>query len=203
LRSLSPFDSSVEPARKYGVWQWFGKRPIRAGFGRGEITYTWDGYLQRDCAAALTGLLSCVEGIEMGISALSIPLFVALALPADLLCQAAMPTMSTVEPQSGRVGDVLVVQGTNLGQDDVAALYLTDGKTDIKVTILEQTATSIRFRIPPEAKPGRLALMVLTKDKSPRLIEEPVKITVEPETMSSGISSSGDEAILKCSAGRL
>jgi hypothetical protein len=130
----------------------------------------------------------------MGIPALWIPVLVALTLPANPQSQAAMPMMRSVEPASGRVGDVLVVQGANLGQDNVAALYLTDGKTDIKVPIIEQTATSIKFRIPPEAKPGRFALMVLTKGKEPKLIEQPVKITVEPESGGSTTSSPSGEA---------
>jgi IPT/TIG domain len=121
-----------------------------------------------------------MEGIQMGISAISIPLLVALALPASPQSSSVLPTMRTVEPASGKVGDVLVVEGTNLGQDTVAALYLTDGKADVRVNILEQTATSIRFKIPPEAKPGHMALMVLTKGPQPTLIEEPVKVTVEP-----------------------
>jgi hypothetical protein len=93
-----------------------------------------------------------------------------------------MPLMNSVEPSSGRAGDVLLTQGANLGQDAVAGLYLTDGKTDLKVLIIEQTSTSIRFKIPLEAKPGRFALMVLTKEADPKLIEQPVKITVEPAT---------------------
>jgi hypothetical protein len=101
--------------------------------------------------------------------------------------------MRSVEPASGKIGDVLAVEGENLGQESVAGLYLTDGKTDIKVPIIEQTGTSIKFRIPSEAKPGRLALMVLTKDKPPRLIEQPVKITVEPETISSTSAAPGQE----------
>jgi hypothetical protein len=121
----------------------------------------------------------------MGISTFLISLLVLPAAPAGPQPQAAMPIMSSVEPGSGRVGDLLVAQGTGLGQENVAALYLTDGKVDIGVPIVEQSATSIKFRIPPEAKPGRLALLVLTKDRPPRLIEEPVKITVEPETTSS------------------
>ena len=44
-----------------------------------------------------------------------------------------MPMMRSVEPTSGKIGDVLVIEGENLGQDSVAALYVTDGKTDIKV----------------------------------------------------------------------
>ena len=116
----------------------------------------------------------------MRISAIAIPLLVALALPARAQSDSVLPTMSSVEPASGKVGDVLVVEGTNLGSDTVAVLYLTDGKADVKVIIVEQTATSIRFKIPPEAKPGRVALMVLTKGSKPTLIEEPVKLTVEP-----------------------
>ncbi len=127
----------------------------------------------------------------MGISAISIPLLVALALPASAQSDSVMPTMRTVEPGSGRVGDVLVVEGTNLGQDSVAALYLTDGKADVKVTIVEQAATSIRFKIPPEAKPGRMALMVLTKGPKPTFIEEPVKVTVEPGVTTSRIPLPG------------
>ena len=121
----------------------------------------------------------------MGISLLSIPLLFALSLPANSPPQAGLPTISSVEPASGKVGDLLSIQGANLGQDTVAELYLTDGKTDLKVHMIEQTSTSIRFRIPPEARPGRFALMVLTKGKDPKLIELPVKIVVEPETTGS------------------
>ena len=129
----------------------------------------------------------------MRISLLSIPLLIALA-PANLQSQDGMPLISSVEPASGKVGDVLSIQGANLGQDNVAALYLTDGNTDLKVVMIEQTSTSIKFRIPSEAKPGRFAPVVLTKGKNPRLIEQPVKMTVEPETAASMISSPRDEA---------
>jgi hypothetical protein len=35
------------------------------------------------------------------------------------------------------------------------------------------------MKVPTAAKPGRLALMVLTKGKEPKLIEQPVKVTIE------------------------
>ncbi len=89
---------------------------------------------------------------------------------------------TSVDPGVGRAGDLLVIQGINLDRANVAALYLTDGNVDIKVAIVAQSATSITFKIPPEAKPGRFALMVLTTGKAPKLIEEPVKLTVEPAT---------------------
>ncbi|HUB34190.1 MAG TPA: hypothetical protein VMA31_14210 [Bryobacteraceae bacterium] len=116
----------------------------------------------------------------MRIFGMTFLLLVVLALTARPQADAPMPMMRNVAPVSGRVGDVFLVEGTNLGSETVAALYLTDGKTDVKVSILEQAATSIRFRIPSEAKPGRLMLMVLTTGREPKYIEEPVKITVEP-----------------------
>ncbi len=67
------------------------------------------------------------------------------------------PLITSVEPNSGKIGDELTAKGNNLGSDTIAALYLTDGKADVKVPMLAQTATSIRFRIPPAATPGRFA----------------------------------------------
>lgn len=118
----------------------------------------------------------------MRISLLSIPLLLLVfAAPTHPQPQAQMPMIISLDPTSGAVGDVLTARGQNLGRERVDAVYLTDGKTDIKVLIVEQTATSIQFRIPPEAKAGRLAVMVLTTGKEPKLIEEPVKITIEPD----------------------
>jgi len=118
----------------------------------------------------------------MRISLILIIILAALSLPAGAPPQTGLPLIQSVEPASGKVGDVLAIKGENLGRATVAGLYLTDGVNDVKVTIIEQTATSMKFKIPPEAKPGRVALMVLTNEKPPKLIEEPVKITVEPET---------------------
>ncbi len=118
----------------------------------------------------------------MRLSALSVPLLIALAVPAHPQSTSGMPMISSVEPNAGKAGDLLTVQGSNLDRSSVAALFLTDGTNDIKVSIIEQNTTTITFKIPAEAKPGRFALMVLTPGKSPKLIEEPVKITVELAT---------------------
>jgi len=61
----------------------------------------------------------------------------------------------------------------------VAKVYLTDQKKDMVVEVTEQTATSLKFKIPATAAPGRFALMLLTSGKEPKLIEQPVKLTVE------------------------
>ncbi len=107
----------------------------------------------------------------------AISLLVAASFAAN--AQTAMPRMASVEPMNGKVGDVLVVTGENLTKDNVAKLYLTDGTNDLQVDMMEQTATTIKFKIPAKAKPGRVALMVLTGGKDPKLIEQPVKVTVE------------------------
>lgn len=90
----------------------------------------------------------------------------------------AMPRMVSTEPGNGKVGDVIAVTGENLAKDSVAKLYLTDGKDDLEVQITEQTATSIKFKIPAKAT-GRMSLMILTAGKEPKLIEQPVKVAVE------------------------
>jgi hypothetical protein len=90
-----------------------------------------------------------------------------------------MPQMKTVEPGNGKVGDLQTVTGENLGKANVAKLYLTDGTNDIEVPIEAQEATSLKFKIPAKAKPGRLALMILTRGKDPKLIEQPVKVMID------------------------
>jgi len=107
-------------------------------------------------------------------------LLLALVLAAPLRAQAPMPLLTAVEPVSGTYGDVLTVTGDNLDQATVAALYLTDGKNDIKLKITEQTINSLKAQIPEGIATGRFALMILTKGKDAKYIEEPVKVTIEP-----------------------
>ena len=113
-------------------------------------------------------------------SSLLIAVLFGLTASGVILAQSAMPLLQTVDPASAKIGDLVTVTGDNLDQNSVAALYLTDGKDDFKVEITEQSATAIKFRIPPAVKTGRLAVMVLTKGKEPKLIEEPVKVLIEP-----------------------
>jgi hypothetical protein len=114
---------------------------------------------------------------------LFIVLFVAAGIAA--YTQTATPRMTAVDPDSGKRGDLITVSGENLTKDLVAKLYLTDGgdgKNDVEVQIVEQTATAIKFKIPPKTIVGRLALMILTTTKPPQLIEQPVKLTVTDGT---------------------
>ncbi len=117
----------------------------------------------------------------MGISYIVVPLLVLFAPAASQPAENPVPVINSVEPANAKVGDEATAKGSNLGSKNIAALYLTDGKTDIKVVILEHTEESIRFKVPPQARAGRFALMVLTKGAEPKLIELPVKITVEED----------------------
>jgi hypothetical protein len=108
--------------------------------------------------------------------------FVVALLAAAFLAayaQQAMPRMTTVDPDNGKSGDVITVAGENLQKEQVAKVFLTDGKNDVPVDLVEQSATSIKFKIPAKATAGRFALMVLTTGKDAKYMEQPVKVTVE------------------------
>jgi len=97
--------------------------------------------------------------------------------------QQALPRMASVDPDAGKPGDVITVTGENLQKEIVGKLFLTDGKNDTPVEIVEQTATAIKFKIPKLPTGQRLALMVLTLGKDAKYIEQPVKVSIgEPPT---------------------
>jgi hypothetical protein len=109
-----------------------------------------------------------------------------ITLAFSLLCLAGaaslpaqVPVMHTVQPDSGKIGSVLKVQGVFLGKTNVDEVYLTDHTFDMKVKVLAQTSDSIEFRVPPFVKPGRLELLLKTAGKDPVLMEQPVYITIE------------------------
>jgi hypothetical protein len=101
-----------------------------------------------------------------------------LAAGFALFGQEAMPRMSSAEPNSGKIGDEVTVAGENLDKANVGKVYLTDGKNDLECVITDQTATVVKFKIPAKAT-GRMALMILTGGKEPKLIEQPVKVNIE------------------------
>ena len=109
--------------------------------------------------------------------------FVAPALMAvafGVWAQDGLPRMLSVDPLSGKKGDVIAVTGENLDRGSVDKVFLTDGKNDTPVEITEQNATTIKFKIPDKAATGsRLAIMILTKGKDPKYIEQPVRVMIE------------------------
>ena len=104
------------------------------------------------------------------------------AAPPLLQGQDTIPRFVTVEPMNGKVGDSATVTGENVGKNNIAELYLTDGKNDFKCVMVEHTDTTIKFTIPKGPKPGvSYKLMVLTKGKDPKLIEQPVRYTIDEQ----------------------
>lgn len=92
------------------------------------------------------------------------------------------PQIKTVSPKVVKPGDSVTVTGVSLGEDLVEEVYLSDHKFDMKVKVLEQTATLIKFRVPPFAKPGRMQLLMLMKaikDEDPKLLELPAYLLIE------------------------
>jgi hypothetical protein len=101
-----------------------------------------------------------------------------------LLCMAvvlyafqALPRCTSIEPDTGKVGDEISVKGENLSKKSCADVYLSDASKDIKVAVSEQSETEIKFKV-PQIKPGRYHVSILTANKA-SIIEQPVVLTIE------------------------
>ena len=81
-----------------------------------------------------------------------------------------------VAPPEGKAGDILTAFGDNLNATRVKELWLTDGKADFKLEILEQTDRTIRFRLPEWVPAGRLRIVVLSD--ADMMLEQPAFVKV-------------------------
>jgi hypothetical protein len=81
-----------------------------------------------------------------------------------------------VTPPEGKAGDILTGYGDNLNASRVKELWLTDGKTDYQVEILEQAGHTILFRLPDGVPVGRWRLML--KSDEDLLLEQPAHVKV-------------------------
>src|SRR6476661_2826123 len=75
---------------------------------------------------------------------------------------ADVPQVQTIEPRNAKPGTVVSVTGVSLEKAKVDDAFLTDHRFDLKVKVLEQTPTTLKFRIPPFIKPGRHQLLLQT-----------------------------------------
>lgn len=87
------------------------------------------------------------------------------------------PRCSAVDPDTAKTGDTVNATCEGADKNTGAELYLTDGKVDTKVAVMEKSGDKIKFRV-PSIKPGRYHLAFLTANKA-SMIEEPVVLTVE------------------------
>jgi hypothetical protein len=102
-------------------------------------------------------------------------LLAVISLFSTLLFAQSTPKITKVDPPSGRVNDSLTVSGEALGKDSVAAVFLSDDKTDYKAMILSQAADKIVMKV-PQVKPGgyNVSIQVGTG-----ILIEPVRFTVQ------------------------
>lgn len=115
--------------------------------------------------------------VTVRIGILVAAVFAVLALTPALGAQNCRIT--AVDPGSGKIGDVVGAAGESVDKAKVEELYLTDGTNDIKVQIIEQSDSMIKFKIPTKIKPGRYSLMIKTKGPDAKLLEQPVRFTVD------------------------
>ena len=100
-----------------------------------------------------------------------------LLIPAALSAFDGFPRCTLVDPDTAKTGDTVNVTCSNVDKTTVADLYLTDGKDDTKIAVMEHTADKITFHV-PRIKPGRYHIAFLTANKA-SMVEQPVVLTVE------------------------
>jgi hypothetical protein len=112
-------------------------------------------------------------------------LFTSILLATGCLAFASdpAPQMTEISQKTAKPGEIITVTGQGLNPKNIDEIYLTDHKFDMRVKVLEQKDTTIKFRVPPFAKPGRTQLLFLTRGDEPKLLEQPVFLLIEdPET---------------------
>jgi len=84
-----------------------------------------------------------------------------------------------VEPASAQPGDVVLIYGRGLERSKIADVLLTDGGYSVLTRILDQGETSIRVQLPRMLKPGFYSIVLATRDRETRLLDQGVTIKVE------------------------
>jgi hypothetical protein len=87
------------------------------------------------------------------------------------------PRCTALDPDTAKTGDTVNATCENVDQASAGNLYLTDGKDDTKVAVMDHTSEKIKFQV-PRIKPGRYHIAFMTANKS-SIIEQPIVLTVE------------------------
>jgi hypothetical protein len=97
-------------------------------------------------------------------------------LLATIVFAQTTPRIQKVDPPAGKVNDTLTVSGISLGKDAVAAIFLSDDKSDFKATIVSQAADKIVMKV-PQVKPGGYNVSIQVGGGG--ILIEPVRFTVQ------------------------
>ena len=114
---------------------------------------------------------------------------VTLALTAGNMLFAQEPAkgasyLKEIAPFEARAGQTLIGRGENLNQERVIELYLSDGKNDYRVEILEQSKDAIRFKLPGVLPEGKLRAALVSDDLM--ILEQPVFVRIVKSVAPSG-----------------
>lgn len=104
-----------------------------------------------------------------------VALFAATSLLVTVALAQGTPKVTKVDPQVGKVNDPVTVAGEALGKGSVAAIFLSDDKSDYKATIVSQEADKIVMKI-PQVKPGGYNVSIQVGSG---ILIEPVRFTVQ------------------------
>jgi hypothetical protein len=111
--------------------------------------------------------------VHVGLALLAVAILLAILSP--LLSAEGSPTITTVDPTSGKVNDAITINGQNLGKGKVNAVFLSDDKSDYKAVIVEQTEDKIVMKV-PQVKPGSYNVSV---EEGTAIYIQPVRFSVE------------------------
>ena len=102
-------------------------------------------------------------------------LWAAQATPRSVALNQVGPRITGVEPGAGKVGATATANGENLSKTTVVAVYLSDADSDHKLSVVEQTAEKIVFRV-PSLKPGSYNISLQIRNE---IFIQPIRFTIE------------------------
>ena len=127
--------------------------------------------LSRRSARAVEGKSSRRKHVRFALLAAAVMLM----LSAPLLFAQNSPSVTSVDPSSGKVNDTVTITGQNLAKPRVSAVFLSDKKTDYKATVVEQSDEKIVIKV-PQVAPGDYNVSIQTGNT---IFIQPVRFTVE------------------------
>jgi hypothetical protein len=98
-----------------------------------------------------------------------------LLLPARPLVAQGSPSVTAVDPDSGKINDTITISGQNLEKTHVSAVFLSDDKDDYKAVVVSQAADKITIKV-PEVKPGGYNVSIQAGNA---IFIQPVRFTVQ------------------------
>ncbi len=98
-----------------------------------------------------------------------------MAIPCSRILAQNSPSITAVDPTSGKVNDSITVTGQNLGKSAVSAVFLSDDKNDYKAVVVQQANDKIVLKV-PDVKPGSYNVSI---QEGAAIYIQPVRFSVQ------------------------